>query len=191
MNKRDSGFSTYVSRLMDEVAGVLERVDSGEVERLVEAIIRAQRLFLAGRGRSGLMMDAFAIRLTHLDIPCHVVGESTTPSLQAGDVLLVGSGSGETVTAILTAEKARDNGGTIAVLTARPESVLGRMADLQVVLPAPVREESRIQPEATIQPMGSLFEQSLLFLLDAIVLMLKDRLRADEQAMLARHSNLE
>jgi 6-phospho-3-hexuloisomerase len=176
---------------MDEVAGVLARVKPDEVDRLVETIISARRLFLAGRGRSGQMMGAFAIRLTHLDIPCHVVGESTTPSLQAGDVLLVGSGSGETVTAILTAEKARDNGGTLAVLTARPESMLGRMADLLVVLPAPVREESNIEPEVTIQPMGSLFEQSLLFLLDAIVLMLKDRLRADEKAMLSRHSNLE
>jgi len=188
---RQNGFSKYASKLVDEVGGMLARVDPGEVERLVAAIISARRLFLAGRGRSGLMMSAFAIRLTHLDISCHVVGESTTPSLQAGDVLLVGSGSGETVTAILTAEKARVNGGTIAVLTARPESALGQMADLLVVLPAPVREESRIEPEATIQPMGSLFEQSLLFLLDAIVLMLKDRLRADEQAMLARHSNLE
>lgn len=170
---------------------MLARVDSSEVERLVEAIIRARRLFLAGRGRSGLMMQAFAIRLTHLDIHCHVVGESTTPSLQAGDVLLVGSGSGETVTAILTAEKARDNGGTLAVVTARPESSLSRMADVVVALPAPVREESHVQPVDTIQPMASLFEQSLLLLLDAIVLMLKDRLRADEEAMMARHSNLE
>ena len=176
---------------MDEVASVLARVDPAEVDRLVDAIIHARRLFLAGRGRSRQMMGAFAIRLTHLDIHCHVVGESTTPSLQAGDVLMVGSGSGETVTAILTAEKARDNGGTLAILTARPESVLACMADLVVVLPAPVREESRIQPVDSIQPMGSLFEQSLLLLLDTIVLMLKDRLRADEKAMMARHSNLE
>jgi len=176
---------------MDEVAGVLARVNPEEVERLVEAIIRAKRLFLAGRGRSGHMMSAFAIRLTHLDLHCHVVGESTTPSLQPGDVLLVGSGSGETVTAVLTAEKARDNGGTLAVITARPESLLGRMADLIVVLPAPVREESSVHPVETIQPMASLFEQSLLLLLDAIILMLKGRLRADEQAMMARHSNLE
>jgi len=176
---------------MDEVAGVLARVNPEEVERLVETIIRAKRLFLVGRGRSGQMMGAFAIRLTHLDIHCHVVGESTTPSLQPHDVLLVGSGSGETVTAILTAEKARDNGGTLAVITARPESTLGRMADLMVVLPAPVREASSVHAVDTIQPMASLFEQSLLLLLDTIILMLKDRLRADEEAMMARHSNLE
>lgn len=191
MSRRESGFSTYASQLVNEVAGVLARVNPEEVERLVETIIRAKRLFIAGRGRSGQMMSAFAIRLTHLDIHCHVVGESTTPGLQPGDVLLVGSGSGETVTALLTAEKARDNGGTIAVVTARPESALARVADLTVVLPAPVREESSVQPVATIQPMASLFEQSLLLLLDTIILMLKDRLRADEKTMMARHSNLE
>jgi 6-phospho-3-hexuloisomerase len=152
-------------QLVAEVGDVIRRVKPGEVEQLAEAIIRSRRLFLDGRGRSGLMMRAFAIRLTHLDIHCHVVGESTTPGLQPGDMLLVGSGSGETVTAILTAEKARDNGGTLAVITARPESALGRMADLTVVLPAPVREESSVHPVETIQPMASLFEQSLLLLL--------------------------
>lgn len=187
----DSSFSTYAPQIADELAQVLARIDPEQVERLVEAIIRTRRLFIAGRGRSGLMMSAFAMRLTHLDIHCHMVGESTTPSLQYGDVLLVGSGSGETVTAVLTASAAHDNGGTLAVITSRPESKLGQMADLKVIIPAPVRESSEIEPVPTVQPMASLFEQSLLLLLDTIVLLLKDRLRADERAMMARHSNLE
>ena len=158
---------------------------------MVELIMRARRLFLEGRGRSGLMMRAFAIRLTHLDIHCHVVGESTTPGLQPRDLLLVGSGSGETVTAVLAAKSAKAAGGTLGVLTARHESTLAHMADVHVLVPAPVREMMDSEPVATIQPMASLFEQSLLMLLDTIVLMLKDRLRQDEQKMLARHSNLE
>ena len=185
------GFASNAQQLIAEVGDVLARVDPVEVERLVQAIIHTRRLFLAGRGRSGLMMSAFAIRLTHLDIHCHVVGESTTPGLEPGDLLIVGSGSGETVTAQLTANAARARGGTIGVLTARPESTLGQMADLRVVVPAPVREQSENEPVSTIQPMGSLFEQSLLLLLDTIVLTLKDRLRQDEQMMMARHSNLE
>ncbi|MHB9130554.1 MAG: 6-phospho-3-hexuloisomerase [Armatimonadota bacterium] len=184
-------FSTYSQILVDEISNVMQRVDKTEVDKLVDAIIRSRRLFLAGRGRSGLMMNAFAIRLTHLDIHCHVVGESTTPSLQVGDLLLVGSGSGETITAVLTAQNAKSAGGKLCVLTSRRESTLARMSDLVVVVSAPVREQSEIEPVTTIQPMGSLFEQSLLVLLDTIVLMLKSRLQQDEQQMMTRHSNLE
>jgi 6-phospho-3-hexuloisomerase len=184
-------FASYARQLADEVSSVLMRVDAREVEQLVDAIIRSRRLFLDGSGRSGLMMQAFAMRLTHLNIHCHVVGESTTPGLQVGDLLLVGSGSGETSTPLLAVRRAKAAGGNIAVLTSRRESAMAREADVLVHVPAPVREWSEVEPVTTIQPMGSLFEQSLLLLLDTIVLMLKDRLRQNEEMMMARHSNLE
>ena len=167
------------------------RVSYEEVRYLVEQIIQSKRLFLEGRGRSGLMMRAFATRLTHLDIHCHVVGESTTPGLLKGDLLLIGSGSGETITPLQTANAAKNAGGTVAILTSRSESALAALADIVVLIPAPVRQHSDIIPVTTIQPMGSLFEQSLLLVLDAIVLMLKDRLQQDDVMMMARHSNLE
>lgn len=184
-------FAQYSHQLIEEVSSVLSLVDSHEIQLLVDAIIRTRRLFVEGRGRSGLMMRAFAIRLTHLDLHCHVVGESTTPSLQKGDLLLIGSGSGETITTLLAAKNAKNAGGKVAALTTCRESSLANVADLVLHLPAPVREQSDIEPVTTIQPMGSLFEQSLLMLLDTIVLMLKDRLQQDEQMMMARHSNLE
>jgi 6-phospho-3-hexuloisomerase len=185
---------SYVMRsqqIVKELTAVLERVDPVEVETLVATIIRTRRLFLEGRGRSGLMMRAFAIRLTHLDLHCHVVGESTTPSLQPGDLLLVGSGSGETVTAALAARQAKAAGGAVAVLTSRRESTIAQLADYIVLLPAPVREVSDVETVSTEQPMGSLFEQTLMIVLETLVLLLKDRLQQDEATMLNRHSNLE
>lgn len=184
-------FADKSQQIVREIHDVLARVDRRQVEELVQAIISSRRLFLEGRGRSGLMMRAFAIRLTHLDIHCHVVGESTTPSLLKGDLLLVGSGSGETITTLLAARNAKASGGRVAALTTRGKSSLAQLADLLVVLPAPVRETSDIDTVATIQPMASLFEQSLLLLLDTIVMILKERLQLDERMMMARHSNLE
>ena len=184
-------FSENSARITQEIAEVLSRVDGRQVEALVQSIIASRRLFLEGRGRSGLMMRAFAIRLTHLNIPCHVVGESTTPALRHGDLLLVGSGSGETLTMLQTTQNARAGGGTVAALTARGNSTLAVMADLIVVIPAPVRESHEEGAVDTIQPMASLFEQSLLLLLETIVLILKERLQRDERTMMARHSNLE
>ena len=178
-------------QITTELQNVLQRINPDEVVKLVDAIIHTRHLFIDGRGRSGLMMRAFAIRLTHLDIHCHVVGESTTPSLQADDLLLVGSGSGETVTPLLTAKTAKNAGGRVAVLTSRRKSAMASLADIVVVIPAPVRESSDIEPVTTIQPMGSLFEQSLLILLDSIVIILQERLNLDEKTMMTRHSNLE
>ncbi len=184
-------FETYSLKLVAEIGDVVHRVDAGQVETLVDMIMRTRRLFVEGRGRSGLMMSAFAMRLTHLDIHCHVVGESTTPSLQPDDLLLVGSGSGETVTAVQAAKLAKSNRGKVTVLTSRRSSTLAKISDHLVIIPAPVRETGDIETVSTVQPMGSLFEQTLLIVLDTIVLMLKDRLQQDEQMMIARHSNLE
>ena len=184
-------FKSYSMKLVEEVGDVIRRVDAGQVEKLVGMIMHTRRLFVEGRGRSGLMMSAFAIRLTHLDIHCHVVGESTTPSLQPDDLLLIGSGSGETVTAVQAAKLAKTNNGIVAVLTSRNSSTLAHICDHLVIIPAPVREIGDVETVSTIQPMGSLFEQTLLLLLDTIVLMLKNRLQQDEQMMIARHSNLE
>lgn len=43
----------------------------------------------------------------------------------------------------------------------------------------------------TIQPMGSLFEQSLFLLLDAIVVMLMRRAGVTSEQMFKNHANME
>ena len=56
----------------------------------------ARTVFVAGSGRSGLAMRSFAMRLIHLGLSAHVVGETTTPRITDRDLLLIGSGSGST-----------------------------------------------------------------------------------------------
>jgi len=43
----------------------------------------------------------------------------------------------------------------------------------------------------SMQPMGSLFEQSLSILLDAVVIMLMQRHKLNANDMFRRHANLE
>jgi Predicted sugar phosphate isomerase involved in capsule formation len=45
-----------------------------------------------GAGRSGLVAKAFAMRLMHLGMISYVVGETITPALQTGDLIVVLSG---------------------------------------------------------------------------------------------------
>ncbi|MBB6669747.1 6-phospho-3-hexuloisomerase [Cohnella nanjingensis] len=180
----------YSSLLLQELSQVIGAVSDAEAAALAERIRRADRIFVAGAGRSGLMMRAFAMRLVHLGLQAHVVGETTTPGFGPRDLLILGSGSGETSSLVAMAQKAAALGGTVALATVRPDSTLGRLAECVVRIPASAKEANGAQ-RPTIQPMGSLFEQSLLLLLDALTLSLMAEREADSAAMFGRHANLE
>lgn len=172
-----------------ELSAVMERIDGGEWEALCGAILAAKRVFLAGAGRSGLAVRSFAMRLMHLGLSAFVCGETTTPGAGAGDLLLIVSGSGETGSLPAAARKARSLGCQVALITVRPESTVGALADCIARVPAPTPKAEH--GFRSIQPMGALFEQSCLLLLDAVVLRLMERMGVDEAAMYARHANLE
>ena len=46
----------------------------------------------------------------HLGYTVYFVGEPTTPSIQEGDLLILGSGSGNTASLVSNAKKAKDQG---------------------------------------------------------------------------------
>ena len=175
--------------IVRELAAVMERIDGGEWEALCDAILAARRVFVAGAGRSGLAVRAFAMRLMHLGLTACVCGETTTPSAGEGDLLLILSGSGETGGLPGAAKKAKSLGCRVALITVRRSSTIGDLADCVVTVPAPTPKAEH--GFRSIQPMGSLFEQSSHLLLDAAVLRLMERMGVDEAAMYARHANLE
>ncbi|MEA4933073.1 MAG: 6-phospho-3-hexuloisomerase [Lawsonibacter sp.] len=179
----------YGLAITKELAAVMELVDSLEGERLCEAILSARRIFIAGVGRSGMAARGFAMRLMHLGLTTYVCGEVVTPSAGGGDLLLVVSGSGETGGLPIMAQKAKDMGASVALVTVRPDSTIGLLADAILRVPAPTpKAENSFR---SIQPMGSLFEQSCYLILDALVMELMERLGTTEKAMFARHANLE
>ena len=82
--------------ICDEIATAVESVTAADRTRAIEAIRGADRIFVFGEGRSGLALRMAAMRLVHLGLNVHVVGDATTPAIVPGDILIVGSGSGET-----------------------------------------------------------------------------------------------
>jgi 6-phospho-3-hexuloisomerase len=151
----------------------------------------AKKIFVCGAGRSGLAAKAFAMRLMHFGLDAHVIGETTTPDYGPGDLLVVCSGSGETGSLLSIADKAKRIGGKIALVTIVPGSTIGRAADCCVQIPAPSPKASAGAVVASIQPMGSLFEQALLLFLDSAVLRLMELQKKDSVNMFKRHANLE
>jgi 6-phospho-3-hexuloisomerase len=120
-----------------------------------------------------------------------VVGDVTTRGIGRGDVLLVASGSGETRGTVAMAQSAIERGAKVGVLTIFPESSLAKLAERPVVIPAPTPKSGRQNPETSIQPMGTLFEQSLLVTLDVMVMMLMEKLGQTSEQMFKFHANLE
>jgi 6-phospho-3-hexuloisomerase len=172
-----------------EISGVLAAVDQEKVEQLGQAILEAQGVFVCGAGRSLLMMKAFAMRLMHLGLHAYVVGETITPAIRAGDLLIAGSGSGETRTTLAMVEAARQRGARTAAITAHPESPIAQACDLVLEIPAAIVGISSQQ--VSDQPPGSLFEQSLLAIGDGLILWLMERLGATYEDLRARHTKLE
>ncbi|PIO99324.1 3-hexulose-6-phosphate isomerase [uncultured Pleomorphomonas sp.] len=181
----------YGSAILEELRAVLSKVSPDEVSAFAGDLLAARRIFVAGAGRSGLAGRAFAMRLMHFGLDAFVIGEIATPAYSGDDLLVVCSGSGETGSLVSIADKARRIGGKIALVTIVPDSTIGKLADRRLVLPAPSPKAKAGDGVRSIQPMGSLFEQALLLLLDAVILELMARRGATSDGMFTRHANLE
>lgn len=180
----------YLTEILKELNQTVDLIVDQEVENLVDGILHSQKIFVAGAGRSGLMSRAFAMRMMQMGLDAYVVGETVTPNLEKGDMLIIGSGSGETKSLIPVAEKAKSLGGTVAIVTIFPESTIGKLADIAVKLPGTPKDQSD-SGYKTIQPMGALFEQTLLAFYDAVILRLMEKKGLDGATMFGKHANLE
>jgi 6-phospho-3-hexuloisomerase len=179
-----------IDTVLHEMTTVLGRVSRKEVEALADRLDDAPRVFVTGEGRSGFMAKAFAMRLMHLGLPVHVIGETTSPSVAGGDVVVGVSGSGTTAGTVRVAEQAVQVGATVHAVTTDPESPLGHLADVVLTVPAATKYR-RAGEAATIQPLSSLFDQATHVVLDVVCLELAGRRGVDNTAARAAHANTE
>ena len=173
--------------ICDEIATAVESVTAADRTRAIEAIRGADRIFVFGEGRSGLALRMAAMRLVHLGLNVHVVGDATTPAIGPGDILIVGSGSGETPVTVMIAEQAQKTGATILAVTATSSSRLAAIAEVVTIVRTP--SKGGTGAGTSIQAGGSLFEQSLLILFDTIFLIMAGDTAAARIEQ--RHANLE
>ncbi|MDI6781959.1 MAG: SIS domain-containing protein [bacterium] len=184
------GMQVMYDFILEEIGVLINKIDFDNAHELTELIVSKQqkRIFVAGKGRSGLISKAFAMRLLHLGFDVSVVGETTTPAIHEGDLLIISSGSGSYII-----DKGDRNFELVGITTDK-DSNLAKRADLTIILPAvsKIRDKSKIFDQCiSIQPMGSLFEQILFIFLEGIVLYLMMRLSIYSTEMFTRHANVE
>lgn len=178
-----------LSMVRDEIAGTAAKIDAAQMAALAGQLGQPGRVFIAGAGRSGLVLRMAAMRLMHLGMDVHVAGDTTTPAIAAGDLLLLASGSGTTSGVVKSAETASKAGARIAAFTTNPDSPLGKLADALVIIPAAQKTDHG--SSVTRQYSGSLFEQVLFLASEAIFQSLWDNTDAPAEELWLRHANLE
>ena len=119
------------------------------------------------------------------------------------DLLIVASGSGESIIPLSIAKKAKLHKTKIALITSAETSSLKKISDIYVTLKAPTKSlthgKIRIQSLAdeaskssnSVQPMSTLFDQALHIYGDIISLMIFDQKKYNKNIIWKYHANLE
>ncbi len=189
------------AEIMDGVKDSIDHVNEKEISRFVDLLVkeRSHRVLVLGVGRSGLIGRAFAMRLMHLGFSVYVMGETITPAIGKGDLVIAISGSGKTKLAITAAEISEEVGAKVVAITSFPEHQLGQMADYIVN----VRGRTEIAQERDyftrqiagihepLAPLGTIFEIACQIFLDSLVPELMNKLGISEKQLKSRHATIE
>ncbi|WP_285769431.1 6-phospho-3-hexuloisomerase [Peribacillus sp. SI8-4] len=181
---------TEIATILSEVNGVFRNMDEAATDLLVKSLQPDQRIFITGEGRSGFMAKAFAMRLMHLGLNVYAVGETITPAIAKGDLIIAISGSGMTKGVISTAAKGREIGCKVFAITTNDQSGLAKVSHEVVVIPAATK--NRLMHETkSVQPLSSLFDQCVHVLCDAVCLDYSLSQSISHELTYAKHSNIE
>ncbi len=180
-----------VESQLGAVGEILDGVRTSDTERFLDMMLKARKIFVVGRGRTGYIVGTFAMRLMHLGFDVHVVGDCTTPRIRRGDLLVACSGSGRVRMVIQMAQIARRNEAHIAFLTYNPSAPAPTEGDLTILLPAQVSRNGPRKSGPVLHPLGTLFEEALMLYMDLVVWRLMERQGIHEEDMAKRHTNLE
>jgi len=180
-------FNESISYIQRKIKDILNNVSRDEIDKVKKLFFSSNRIFVYGAGRSGLLAKAFAIRLVHLGFQTFVIGETITAPVKKGDLVIIVSGSGETIPAVMTAEIAHNLDANVVSITAKKKSKIARYADVTLYISASCDEIERKK----FAPLGTLFEASVWILLDGFIAELLDSKNETEETMRSRHATLE
>jgi 6-phospho-3-hexuloisomerase len=195
----------YMLQMAESIRKTADLLQKVETSAFFERMLMANRIYVAGAGRSGVIARAFALRLLHLGYDVYVVGETITPALKPGDTLVVFSGSGETHSVASICETVKGLGGNVCLITASTDSRMSRIADCVVNLgdltgyyqgDHSTYEVRQVTGQyrsvsSAFAPLGTLFETLALVFSDAVISALMVAKKEEVGELQRRLTNME
>jgi len=172
-----------LNHILKGIQETLEKVDPSSIDEMVNAVLGAKKIFVYGVGRSGLIGQAFAVRLVQMGFDVHFVGDMTTPIVESNDVVIIVSNTGETMSAVQTANIVRRLGAVVISITGSAHSKLGIASNIVMELVQPRDEQKKKNA-----PLGTIFEASSMVMMDSMVPLLMAKLNQDEASLRRRHA---
>lgn len=189
MELTKADFKTAKMDILNEINAIFSKIDENEVTDFTNLVCQVDKVFFVGVGRVLLSLESTAKRFSHLGINSIVVGQITEPAITEKDLLVVGSNSGESLYPLLIAKKAKTIGAMVAHIGSNSDSSMAKYTDL--FLNIPVNSKVSNENYKSIQPMTSLFEQTLYLLGDCVSLMIIRKNSLELDTLWEFHANLE
>jgi 6-phospho-3-hexuloisomerase len=200
---KENSLKQFMKEISQFVYKASDIINDSEVNTLISILLDVlqnnKKILIVGVGRSGLAGKAFAMRLMHLGFNVYVLGDTITPAVYEGDVVIAISGSGTTRLVITAASAAKEVRAKVIAITSHRDSPLAKIADHVVIVPG--RTKIATESDYTIRqilgeheplvPLGTLFEITLNVFFDSLVAELMQRLGKTEQDLKKRHATIE
>ena len=125
----------------------------------------------------------FAVRLVQLGLHVYFVGDMTTPIIGKGDLVILISNTGRTMSVTKTAQIAKRIGSHVVCVTSNRKCDLAKAADTCIVI-----DPAEDGDTAELAPLGTLFEDTALMFFDCMIPVLMKRKGISEDKMRSHHA---
>ena len=196
----DKRVQEMMQLMASKIRAISKTIPDENVERFLAELLKAKRIYVMGAGRYGLVAKAFAMRLMHLGLRAFVVGETITPAVNKGDVMVVFSGSGKTKIIADIAETASEIGAHLCLITSNSDSRIAKIADSIVIIEhqrddvdddAGFEIREMMGDHKSFAPLGTIFETASMVFADAVISRLMELTQTDEITLKNRHTNID
>lgn len=159
-------------------------------ENFIRSIQNANAIFFSAQGRAGFILRCFCMRLMHLGFQVYFCGETITPAIADGDLLIIMSGSGETASTFEAVKSGKEHKAITYGILGNLDSKIAALVDNSIHIPGTTKLRLNNEPDS-LQMAGSLFEQSAFLFLEAVVLELYLQRKKDVGSISLRHAVIE
>lgn len=181
MGKNDSLINT-INSTFEKLQENMKLINFDDFKRLEEYIIKANRIFVTGKGRSSLAGMMFAMRLVQKGYKIYFISIEMTdlvPPILEGDLLIAISGSGETSEVLSVARATKESNGNVVAITSWKDSTLAKIADetIKIVGREKAKEQSFLKRgvKGSPEPPGAYFEILSTIVLESFATQIKPK----------------